>query len=209
MERLNKIKIMSMYRPNFDWCMIYNENNPDKCWDKFQELIKGKTPDEYNFDQLYGLSTYWGKAPEEWKSDNEEWSQMEGKQEGDPEELVRFQTGTSYYRAELFIESGQGYVKTENIMGTPDWDICDRWFGIQVSIPGVGHRSSIDRLDYYADSQASKLGDKPVVLTGLIQRKYIYCQKNYGEYCISKKDYDKVQNPEILNVDDYEKKYLL
>ena len=94
-------------------------------------------------------------------------------------------------------------------MGTPDWNICDRWLGIQVSIPGVGHRSSIDRLDYYADMQASKLGDKPVVLTGLIQRKYIYCQKNYGEYCISKKDYDKVQNPEILNVDDYEKKYLL
>lgn len=209
MENENKIKTMSMYRPHDKWCMN-NEKSLDECWDEFLKITEGKTPIEYNFRQLYGWSTYWKyeQSHDEWLSDLSEWKEELGKQIGDPEEYVRIQTGTSMNRAELFIESGEGYTKVENIMGKPDWDICDRWFGIQVSILGSGKRSGIDRLRYYANRQAERLGDKPVVLTGLIQRRYIYCQRNDGEFCISKKDYDKILNPQILTINQYEEKYM-
>ena len=207
---MDKIKIMSAYRPEFCWTLgnFWERKNLDECWDEFQKVVGNKTADEYNFEQFKEMNTHWGKFPNLWASKLEKWCQIEGKQEGNLEEYVRFQTGTSKARAELFIESGQGYVETEDIMGTPDWDVSDRWFGIQISIPGVGHRSSIERLDYYASVQANRLGDKPVVLTGLIKRKYIYCQNNFGEYCISKKNYKEILSPEIMEIDEYEKKYL-
>jgi len=209
MEKLEeKIKRMSKFRPNFGWSILYLKDF-QKCWEEFLKITEGKDSEEYNLDQFIGMNSGWGECPNLWNKRLEEWSQEEGKLiEGDSEEYVRFQLGTSKCRAELFIESGKGYVMTEDIMGSSDWDIRDRWFGLQISLPGVGHRSCIDRLYFYAENQACRLGDKPVVLTGLIQRKFIYCQKNYGEYCLSRKDYDKIKDPEILGVKEYELKYL-
>ena len=126
----------------------------------------------------------------------------------DSDKQVRFQVGTSQIRAENFVKEGLGFVQLENKIGTPDWKPVDRIYGLQVSICGSGSRSEFDRLDYYADSQASKLLDKPVVLTGLIEEKYLYHERNDGEYALSRKFYDKIQDPEIMVPSNYQRKYM-
>lgn len=121
-------------------------------------------------------------------------------------EVFHFQCGTSKTRARHFIESGLGFVLLENRIGSPEWEFVDQHFGLQVSERGdkTSGRGGYNRLEYYATCQGDKfLHDEPVILIGDIDPSHVYRERNGGEYAISTRDFDKIENPRILTLGGY------
>lgn len=217
MKTINEMRQhMSLFRPSMYWEFGWKEHDSrsqeawERLYNEFQKRVGDLTPDEYNLQHWKLIITQGFEDPEEyWNSCLNEWAnRVSDTIEGDPEELVRIQVGTSKTRAKAFVKEGQGYVKLEGLAGDPSWELIDRLFGLQVAILGDSCRSGIDRLNYYARVQADRMGDEPVVLTALVAKRYISYQKNKGEYMLSKKYYDKLQNPEILSPYEYKMKYM-
>lgn len=216
MELQQFIEKVSLYRPEFQWEYTKGDTPEDlsKKFDLFKAKVRDMSPAEYSFLQWVLWQNFWKplQRPIEEVATELFLEWMDGRSKapsalGESDELVRFQSGTSQHRAQKFIECGDGHVWTEDPIGTDDYTIPERVLGLQVSLPH-GPRGGIDRLSYYSRNQAERWGDKPVVLTGLIPKRYLFQQKNTGEYAISIKDYDKIVSPEILSVSEYEKKYL-
>lgn len=200
------IKVASLYRPHFKFTLHTGEtlDDPETLLykvEKFKKEIQGMTPNQYNERQFFGWRTSWKYEDnlQEWKEDLEDWSKIEGQLDKTLPEVVHFRVGSSLTRAEAFLREGQGYVTTEDIMGTPDWNPYDRWLGLQVSLL-EGPRSDINRSIYYAKQQAYNFRDIPVILEGDIPREFLWMQKNSGEYCISRKHYDKIMNASIIRI---------
>ena len=215
MELQKFIEAVSLYRPSLEWEFKKTDTpeNLDKKIELFRAKVRDMSPTEHSFLQWVLWQNHWkpleGPVNEigkerfiKWLGYRNEPSALE-----ESDELVRFQCGTSLFRAQKFIECGDGHVWTEDPIGTDDYEIPERVLGLQVSIPHEP-RGGIDRLEYYSDTQAERWGDKPVVLTGLIPKRYLFQQKNAGEYAISIRDYDKIVSPEILSIGEYEEKYL-
>ena len=123
------------------------------------------------------------------------------------DDLVVFQCGTSKYRAEQFIACGDGHVWAECCIGREDYTLPEKVLGLQVSIP-KGIRGEVERTTYYAYNKAAHYLVEPAILVGKIAKKYLFCERNSGEYCISIRDYDKIIDPEILTPQEYEVRYL-
>ena len=215
MELQKFIEAVSLYRPSLKW-EIEKTDTPQALqlkFTKFLEEVGDMSPVEHSFLQWVLWRNHWKPLEEpvniigrrlflKWLNYRNEPSALE-----ESDELVRFQCGTSLFRAQKFIECGNGHVWVENPIGTDEYAVPERVLGLQVSIPH-GPRGEIDRLEYYAETQAERWGDKPVVLTGLISKRYLFCERNQGEFAISIRDYNKIISPEILSTNEYEKKYL-
>lgn len=215
MELQKFIEAVSLYRPGLEWEFKKTDTpeNLDKKIELFRAKVRDMSPTEHSFLQWVLWQNHWKPLEEpidvigrrlflKWLDYRKEPSALE-----ESDEFVRFQCGTSQYRAQKFIECGDGHVWTENPIGTDEYAVPERVLGLQVSIPH-GPRGEIDRLEYYAETQAERWGDKPVALTGLIPKRYLFHERNQGEFAISIRDYDKIISPEILSTDEYEKKYL-
>ncbi len=200
------IEVVADYRPRITWD-LYTFMNPERnenldlekaneYFAKFIVEIKGRTPEEDTLDYITWY--YDGKIAEIVSRDGK------GPIE-ESDEMFHFQVGTSKTRAEHFLKYGGGYVKLENMIGKKSWNLIDKFYGLQVSELKKGApRSGFARLKYYAEMQGIKnCGDKPCVLIGSIPKKYVYGEHNEGEFAISKKDHNKIQNAEILSLQEY------
>lgn len=204
------IEVVADYRPRTTWDLYTFMNperneNPDlekanEYYNKFIEGIKGRTPVEDTLDYITWYLD--GKIAEVVSKDGK------GPIE-ECDEMFHFQVGTSKTRAEHFLKYGGGYVKLENMIGKRSWDLIDKFYGLQVSeLKKRAQRSGFARLQYYAKMQGIKTcGDEPCVLIGSISKKYVYGEHNEGEYAISRRDYDKIQNAEILSLSEYYNRY--
>lgn len=187
-------------------------------WEKlFEDLTKQysingalATPEEAALHGLYGRLTYWKYDPEKLATVKSKLDEAEIDPVEDSSELVRFQAGTSLNRAEK-IQQGLrgGFVELEGEIGNKNYSHFEKFFGLQVNVPAVSKaRADINRLRFYAENQSNKNASAPVVITGLIPKKFVFRERNDGEFAISVKDFDKMVDVEILSPNDFQSKYL-
>lgn len=86
--------------------------------------------------------------------------------------------GTSLERAKLWKEKRLGFVWSEHIVSK-----TGEGLGLQVACPTISKcRTESERLKYYAENQASRLGDVPVILK--FKTNELYRQGNNGEFFV-------------------------
>lgn len=197
-----------------DWMWSANEATDsaglDKLAEEFKKRTQGKSPIEYAVWVLWGYLTQWKRDVSFEDAPLSRFNfGLTAEQYGPTNRMVRFQTGTCRSNAEAFIREGLGFTQLQSPVGdSENYLKIERLLGIQVSIPGAC-RGGIDRLEYYASRKAEAKCDSPAVLCGLIPECYLWANPtNSGEYGISIRDYDKIVDPEILSLGEYEKKYL-
>lgn len=212
MELSEFIERVSLYR--LDSKMYYKEGDTEEIlWEKIKLFLQSErgsmSPREHSFTEYLRWQNHWKPLTYEKLGilikEILDGTFSEVLEESD--ELIRFQSGTSMFRAQKFIECGDGHTWVERPIGRNDYSPIERVLGIQVSIPN-GPRGEAARLYCYAEQKQYLYGDTPVVLTGLIPKRYLFKERNLGEFAISIRDYDKIVDPEILLLEEYEEKYL-
>jgi hypothetical protein len=201
-----------------DWYKNYNPSALKVDWEKlFEDLTKQysingalATPEEAALHGLYGRLTCWKYDPEKLATVKSKLDEVEISPVEDSDELVRFQAGTSLNRAEK-IQQGLrgGFVELEGEIGNKNYTHFEKYFGLQVNVPVISSaRTDINRLRFYAENQSNKNASAPVVITGLIPKKFVFRERNDGEFAISVKDFDKMVNVEILSPNEFQSRYL-
>lgn len=178
----DEIVLLSQFRPN---SLITNavmwgcKEDEESKIRSFIDGLKGKDPILEGERVFYNYCHSW-----EFKNESEITPEMikNWKKEiikGEPIEGVHeVICGTSYWRAELWKEKRLGFVWANNVASK-----TGEFLGLQVACPEITKcRTERERLEYYAKNQASKLGDKPVILK--FKTNDLYCQDNGGEFFV-------------------------
>ena len=215
MNKENLLKMMASYidKPILDASAEegYCEPSLDKIEQKYLAEFGNITPREASKQRLYNWRAEWKymnnleKAKE--ITEDEYFNMLSedelAKSYGNSNKLIRVETGTTRTRAELFLKGVGGWTLLERPQGGRD-NVFDAWIGIQCSIisPDWG---MIARAQYYAQRQKEKTIklDDAVVLVFDIPEKYLYNENNSYEFSVSIADYDKIQNAQILQIDEY------
>lgn len=210
--------VLASIRPTTD-IMTYLRNggrSVEKVMDLFEARYGKVSFDEANYVETCSWRIGWKDLPSDEivRQAEEAWANYEGQfapsVDINSEELVTVISGQTRTRAEYFLSFGGGYKWLElPLVGK---NLFNAWNGLQFHALGRGQaedRDCIRRSIYYAADRNGLIADidEPAVIVARIPKRNLYRAVNPYEFAVSREDYKKLINPEILGIDEMKERF--